>query len=371
MLLEWILSGMIGLIIGVLFQDALTRFTKTIKDFILSTYYSIADPPIKNPSKCFSFGKRMSTVIIKDGDGRKEYEAENIRTGIVTECCDGGEYAEEVDYFLTKTVEEIEEKKTVFHQPVPWNGKTIALYEFCTNRSDEREKMTLDLFLASNDYYHTYSVITHMHDECPETGRAFSDYIDQYDFTQTMGRYDLPNSIGVCLQVFTRDYKTVFAKRSISSGFRPGENDVSVVEGFSTSDVVDGRVDIFSVARRGCREELCELNDDEMSVHFLGFFFDKKYNQWNIVGVVDLSITHNELIKRRNSGVDGRWELKELTFVNQNLDDIIVFLTTHNIWDMGLATAYYSLLYKMYGRKRIDKIIEKYEGLKTGEKQFL
>jgi len=359
MIVEWILSGFVGLIIGILLQDPLVKLYESIKNSIKRKYYTHKKGTNLTTSE-FEFGDRKTSVIVIDGDGRKEYSKRNIQARLNNSNDIPSPYQQEIDYFLCKT-NALFSKMAQNNQSIPWNGKTISLTEYSLSRVDTSEDMTLDLELVLNEYYTTYSVITNLDEVCPSTNRSFSQYISAFDFTEPKSRYELPNSIGVCIQVFTKDYKTIFTRRSFSSGFRPGEYDVSVVEGLNLSDAHNGHIDFSEVVKRGCCEELCELQDSELRVHLLGLFFDKKYNQWNIVGTVDLGISSEEIITRRNSGVDGKWELKSIDFINQDLKDIIVYLLTHKMWDMGVVTTYFALLYKlMCSRDQINKMIKKY-----------
>ena len=145
-------------------------------------------------------------------------------------------------------------------------------------------------------------------------------------------------------------------------GYRAGEYDISVVEGLNESDISnDNKINFYAVAKRSINEEICELSESEMAIHLLGLLFDKQYNQWNIIGVADLKIPYTEVNRRRRSGVSGRWELRELSFVNLDLGEIFDFLSKHKIWDMGLVTNYLALVFKQFNRNSINRMIEKYQ----------
>lgn len=351
--LEAVISGIIGIVLGVILQEPIKRFVDKVVRFFDKLFTTK-----KMTNEGFRFGNKETAVRFLDGNGRKEYES--IEVGVVNDICDGGEFGEEVKYFYEATIAELDKEREEGHSKTEWDGLELALRTYSIGRSEANESMLLNLALARNTHFKTKSVITKLNDVCPLTNRRLKDYIEKYDF-EAAGYYDLPNSIGVCLQVFTKDFYTIFGRRSDVCSYRAGEYDVSVVEAFRNDDIVNEKVDVWAVARRACCEELCELADNEMQIHLLGITFDKEYAQWNIIGVVNLTITCEELLTRRNSGVDGRWETKEINPVKNNLEDVIKDVVSHKIWDTGLATVYYSMLYQMHTRDRINKVIEKYQ----------
>ena len=359
MILEWIFSAFVGIIIGAIFQDSFASLFNTIKSFIKSFFCRFTKGDLCKAA-VFNYGKRSTSVIIMDGNGKEAYEADNIKAIIYDQIYSESDYRTELEYFRKITDERLADRKAA-GLSIPWNGKTLSLLEYRIERSASKGKMILDLSLALNEYYNTYSVITNLDQKCPETNRKLNQYIEDYDFTEPVGQYGLPNSVGICLQVITKDYKTIIARRSLVSGFRPEKYDASIVEGLNESDIVNGNIDFYSVAKRSVREEICDLEDSEIRTHLLGFLFDKHFNQWNVVGVVELTITHDEVVRRRNTGVSGRWELKELNFLTLSIKEVISFLSTHEIWDTGRAVVYFALVYKFHDRKIINKMIEKYQ----------
>ena len=114
------------------------------------------------------------------------------------------------------------------------------------------------------------------------------------------------------------------------------------------------------MAIRGLQEEIGNIPKEKISVDLLGFVFDKKYNQWNIIGQIYINLTQDELIKRRNSGSGGKWELKSIDFVPFTPKETVAYLATHRIWDMGLVTTYFSLVWAGYSKDSIDQQINKH-----------
>ena len=173
--------------------------------------------------------------------------------------------------------------------------------------------------------------------------------------------YPLPNSVGICLCVRTKDNKLIFAVRSAESGYRPGESDVSVVEGLNPQyDMKLHSLDLSSACYRAVYEEIGNIEEEKVEISVLGLVFDKAYNQWNFIGDVYINMTQDELIARRNSGASGKWELKALDFVRFHPKDIFQYLSTHQMWNMGIVTVYFTLVYNGFSKVSLDKYIKQY-----------
>ena len=154
MFVEWILSGFVGMIIGVIFQPPLQKILSTVWRALQKNYYTHRkDKDIAVGSE-FSFGKKQTCVIIIDGDGREEYRSGNIRADIRSTLQIDSEYKDTCSYFIERTNNEMNRKKAA-GEPVPWNGKTLSLQDYYISRSDTGENMLIKLGLAMNDYYTT------------------------------------------------------------------------------------------------------------------------------------------------------------------------------------------------------------------------
>ena len=159
----------------------------------------------------------------------------------------------------------------------------------------------------------------------------------------------------------TADDKAVFAVRLNSSGFRPGENDVSIVEGVNPLLDINGHSIMFDkIAKCAVQEEICDVDESNINASILGMVFDKEYNQWNIIGCINLKLTQDEIIKRRNRGVSGKWELRTLDFQQFSPKDLMRYLSTHKMWDMGMVAIYFSLIYNHFTVETIEKYARKY-----------
>ena len=359
MFISELASALLGLIVGVILQDPITRLYRNIKKWFRKVFYRLKPNKENMTDGCFILGSRNTSVYVLDGDGYRAFLPQNIEIDIVDGNKDYGEYAEEVNYFYRLTVEDLETRRKNGEDALPWDGATLSLAKYAISRTADSEEFRIRITLATNTYYYTFSVINHLNDICPATGRQMARYIEDYQFQQS-NKYHLPNSVGVCFQVVTKDYFTVFSRRASSSGFRPGESDCSIVEGLNQQDISNHSINLEEVALRAFQEEICDARKEELEISILGLVFDKQYNQWNFIGLINCGLTQKDIIRRRNSGTSGKWELT-IDFIQMDLKKIMVFLSSHKMWDMGLVTLYFSLIQGGgFSKKKIDQMISSY-----------
>ena len=343
----------VGMVISTIFQDSLNQLYSRLRKFVFRLFYRKKGNALFQ-NRTFVIAGRPTNVVVIDGDGYRTFENENLHVHVSENlpCA----LPKEVVAFREKTVTELEERKQR-GESVPWNGKTLSLFKYIVSRTEDFEAYQLDVHLAKNDYYTTFATI-HNLDSGNPTLREL--YIDPYSF-ENNAVYELPNAIGICLCVRTKDNKIIFAVRSSDSGYRPGESDVSVVEGINPQyDLKAHSLDLLEACNRSIDEEIGNIERKKITVSVLGLVFDKEYNQWNFIGDAYVDMTQDELLSRRNSGTSGRWELKSLDFVKFCPKDIFRYLSTHKMWDMGFVTVYFTLVYNGYSKERLDKLIKKY-----------
>lgn len=341
----------LGMIITVVFQDYITDIWLRIKK---------AHRKVVNKGKKvmlnyqeFFWGNRKTDIVVIDGDGYRAFSDTDIVIKI--EENDTPSWPDDVICLFNDTLARFRESEAV-GESIPWNGAVLSLYKYRVSRTADTESYAVNLFLRKSNYYWTYSTIQNLATGKPSLREK---YIDTYVF-ENDNIYELPNSVGLCLLVITKDNKAIFAKRSNSSGFRPGEFDVSVVEGINPElDVINRTMSFTSMAIRAIQEEIGDIDKSKMEVDILGVVFDKGYNQWNAIGCCNIGLECDEIIKRRNSGASGKWELTDLVFITFSPKDVICFLSKNKVWDMGMITAYYSLARNGYSKKKIDEWILK------------
>lgn len=213
---------------------------------------------------------------------------------------------------------------------VPWNGKLYSLKSFEVSRTPDQEDNLLKLYLYSVDYYTVSAVIKNLHTEYGNGRTLYQEYIQNYRF-ENHESYDLPCGFGMVLSVVTKDQYIIFCQRDDNSGFRSGESDISIVEGVNPAlDNING-LNWHSIAKRALSEEICKVGnrgipETEVDVNILGLIFDKQYNQWNLCGCIEIEQTSQELIALRNSGIPGKWELKNIDFVPCEPEDVMKYL---------------------------------------------
>lgn len=318
-------------------------------------------PPMKRkkgdnlePPYTFTLDKRETSVVVIDGDGEDRINSENIRVHITESI--SPPWPEEVEQYYVKTESEMR-RKDERGEKVPWNGPVFSLRSYSIGRTSGYEEKTIDLFFVLTRYYWIYSTI---HNLGSGRGSLRKKYIDNFLFDND-STYILPNGFGICMQVRTSDNKAIFAVRSNSCGFRPGENDVSVVEGLNpVKDYNGGKINFDEITKRALREEICKFEEKETSIALLGMIFDEEYNQWNIIGFINLKLTEDEILKRRNKGTSDKWELQSLNFIPFTLEDIMFYLSTHPMWDAGLVTVYFSLVYNRFKDKEIEECAKRF-----------
>lgn len=312
--------------------------------------------------KEFILGNRKTSVVVIDGDGYKIIDSNNIRAHVSKPT--SRKWPEEVEQYYAKSLLEIQEKEEKGENNL-WDGPIFSLRKYRIRRITDLEENAIELHLEEFGFYRVHSTISNL-GSGPDSLRQ--KYIDSFDFDSGL-IYELPNAIGIAMLIKTRDNKAIFVTRSNSSGYRPGEHDVSVVEGVQPKFDYDGDTISFEkVAKRATIEEICGKDkdgtedkiQDKIDVSILGFVFDKEYNQWNIIGFIDLRLTQDEIVQRRNSGISGKWELTSLDFIEFTLKDIMEYLSKHKMWDMGLVTTYFSLVYNHHSSKMIQEYAKGY-----------
>ena len=117
-------------------------------------------------------------------------------------------------------------------------------------------------------------------------------------------KYTIPNAMGLALMVVTKDDKLIFSRRSSKRRVRSNEFDCSIVEGLIP--IVDKEIGgiytnydytmedyIDLECRRAFYEEICV--DTNIKTSIFGLILDRKYGQWNLVGMIRSRLTSREI----------------------------------------------------------------------------
>lgn len=352
-----ITSGIIGIVLGVLLEDPIKGVYSSIIKACRRRYYKLF-PARDLHSSAFFFGGRETSVTVIDGNGRALYDPKNIVCIVVPK---PQAQVSAVDYWYSKLSDD-HDRQADGGGFTTWDGLLFSLLKFDISRTAGDENPVLRLYVYQTHYSLVSAVINNLDREVPTQTEKLSDYIDNFKF-RPMEPYILPNGIGVAATVITRDNKIVFVRRSERSGFRPGESDISIVEGlFPREDHTHQGINFRDVFSRGFNEEICEIDQeaDELDISILGLVFDRKYNQWNIIGTISSSLTQEEIISRHNSGTLGKWELSRLDFVDFSIRDVLLYCSSHEMWDMALVDLYFSLVFHGHSKKKIDAQIARH-----------
>src|SRR5258708_8730497 len=236
-----------------------------------------------------------------------------------------------------------------------WNSTSmVALSDYKISRSLAREDPVIRLETCITDYA-TFAATVLQLDKEIEKPIGQDDHLLstlRREFFPTAAsitksvRDPLPflaNGVGVMLLGFTDDNKVLLGRRHHESRARPGERDVSVVEGMDSNFDSDGtdRLDIYLTAVRGCPEELgITVAPEDISI--LGFAVDMTYYQWNFLGLVETRSTAAEVVANQILHAKDRWEGK---LEPGDLDPARIFerLQQDKIWALGLITIYLAL----------------------------
>ncbi|CCH89515.1 protein of unknown function [Modestobacter italicus] len=181
-----------------------------------------------------------------------------------------------------------------------WNSETlVSLLGYRITRTGAREDSQLLLSACPTDYATFTATVTGLDDDIEVTGpdgaltttSVRQQYL--YDEAVTAEAIDRPvpelaNGLGVALLVFTDDDKVILARRRTTARARPGERDVSVVEGMHTEHDRSSAdaLDVVSAAVRGCEEEL-GIQVGRRDVKILALGVDMTYYQWSFLGLVN------------------------------------------------------------------------------------
>ncbi len=295
----------------------------------------------------------LTSVYLVEGDGHLVIEPQNVRVNVRSARAElPAVISARRDKIARKLAASTRSNERIVS---PWNSANmIALTAYRISRTAEREDSVLQLDTCLSDYATFAATVLHLDDEIdisPAGGKRSVTTLRQKFFPSDMAiiesvRRPLPflaNGVGITLLAFTDDDKVLLTHRRLESRARPGECDVTVVEGIDANfDAIgSGRLDIGATALRGCREELgVEVSARDVSI--LAFGVDMTYYQWNFMGMVEIKLTADEVMAQHALHAKDRWEGKVEPV---KLDAVSVFerMRQEKIWDCGLVTAYLAL----------------------------
>lgn len=311
-LISSLVGGIIGLILGVVFEEPLTAAKKSLCKRV-RTVFLRKRLVIQNP-QTFTLGNLKTAWLVIDGNGELAYTPETIKCRVEISPIT---LPPEIQALRT-SIEKRERMEKGKGQNYKWNGPLYALERYAIGRTVPDENLEVVFTFRPTDYFTFQATVASLDvnlSKPPATLTLRQKYLQNQDLSQPLPF--LANGFGVVLVIITGDQKIILSRRHDRSGVRPGEVDVSVVEGLHPLDrsIKQRTPDLYHAAIRGAQEELgIELVQDDIT--FLGFGVDVEYYQWNILGMARTSDTATQILERRKRGVGGKWELKTLEIID-------------------------------------------------------
>ena len=310
---------------------------------------------------CFSFGQKMTTGMILDGDGVAIYLPQRIRTHY------SPVEAELPDELRTRRdqIQREQDQKRESKLPFYWNGDIYALDRFVISREPIHEEMTLDLWFRPSDYY-TFQATNMSLDDPDLRERYLGEDVDWYE---TIPHFS--HSFGTSLSVVTTDGYVILTQRSSRQGSNAGYYSISANEGLSRPldrGTHSEAPDLYRCAIRGLAEELGlhEPHDFAASdITFLTFEVDTQYALWGVLGMLKVRRTVAELIAVRQSGIKDKIEHSKIIPVPFTPKEVCAAVFSQENWTPGgLICLYHSLVHE-FGRESVNQEIASYAQTKT------
>jgi hypothetical protein len=239
-----------------------------------------------------------------------------------------------------------------------WNSAhLVALNQYRISRTPARDDVALHVDVHVTDYAAFAATVLALDAEIQITGA------DGRRVASTLRRHFLPteaavaaairhpcpflaNGVGVVLLGFTDDDKVLLTRRRGGTRARPGQRDVTVVEGIhATHDLVAAeRIDVYRTAIRGCREEL-GVPVASSDVRILAFGVDMSYYQWNFLGVVEFRQSAREVMESHALHARDRWEGR-IQPVPADPQAVFEQLRQEGAWDTAVVTTYLAFCHR-------------------------
>lgn len=294
-------------------------------------------------------GRRTGVYLI-EGDGETVLEPQHVTINLRSSEIDLPPIIAELQQRIAARLEV--PQPSVGRGVAPWNSPAmVALTGYRKGRTPIQEHAVINLDMHVNDYATFAATVLSLDSDLekvtPDGLRVQTTLRREYlptpaDIHRAVDKPIpfLANGVGIVLLAFTDDEKVILTRRRESSRARPGQRDVSVVEGIHAVHDASGssRVDAYLTAVRACREELgvSVTNND---VRLLGFGVDMKYYQWNFFGMVELGCTSDEAMELHAMNAKDRWE-GQIQATAANPVTVFEQLHSDGTWDTALAATY-------------------------------
>lgn len=347
-------SAVIGIVVGLLCEKQLEAAWSRIRRYVGVKFRARAvEPPTP---ETFSLGRRAFSFLVIDGDGEGAYTRDTITTMVMS---DSVALPSEVEKLKT-SIAEREATKKAQGLPAAWNGPQYSLVRYAISRTIPDEHLAVSLTFAPSDYYSFQATVVSL-DANLLAPPAVLNLRQKYLVGQELSRPIpfLAQGFGVALVAISSDDKLILGWRSADSGARPGELDVTVVEGVHpVLDRADDSPapDLYKTAVRGAWEE-AGFEIQRNQVTFLGLGLDTEYYQWNLLGLMRLDYAGTVALERRRRGTGGKWETRRFDVLSAEPTAAFRFLSGQRMWSVGWVAVYWALVH-IYGRRQVDEAAE-------------
>lgn len=348
-MLEILVGGVMGVVLTITLEEPLRRLKTNTERKVKSVIYK---NKLLEKSDFFKIGNHMTKFYICDGNGIDYLNRDNIETFVEDENIN-------MPSDLSDLIENVEEEQNILYSnnssEYCWNGPLMSLKKHVITRTKQYENMRVRLTFSPSNYY-TFIALNRNLDKNLIDGETIrSKYISNQPLDKPI--VQLANGFGVAIVLITSDNKVILTKRSNSSGVRPGELDVSVVEAVHMpSDMGAGGSlkgpDLYKTATRGIEEEI-GINIDTQNIKLLGYGVDYQYYQWNMIGIAECNFTKDYIIDNRTRGISGKWELENIEFYEFKPREILNLVKNKDMWDTAKVALYWALVNR-YGKNEVD-----------------
>ncbi|WP_422734430.1 hypothetical protein ACN26Y_05670 [Micromonospora sp. WMMD558] len=310
-----------------------------------------------------SIGRYTTEVHLIEGDGQTVFEPDNIAVNFRQVRAD---LPPAIARARHRAIRQLAREKSNTQGGVAnWNSTSlVALSRYHTSRTAPWEDVTLRLEGLATDYATFMATALSLDSEFerPDASGNLArttlrrEYFPNQDSVASAIHRPIPalaNGIGVTILAFTDDAKVILAQRRPTARARPGQRDLSIVEGIHSDhdSIGGGRLSILNTAIRGCWEELGVRASAE-DFKFLAFGVDMRFYQWNFFGLANLGHTSEQIARLHSIHAKDRWEGK-LQFVDADPGQVFERLRQDGTWDTALVTTYLAFCSKIgIGRTR-------------------
>lgn len=253
--------------------------------------------------------------------------------------------------------------KAAAQEPHSWDGPIFRMKAWDLTPGPDGERMTLVLQVESGKYFDF--VITHLslHKIQVRTadGRELSAW-DKYiapHHAEFNGQPNpnLSNMFGVSLTAVTADGHVILHRRSKRNAVVPDFMHVSVAE--TTKAPTDAEQErgllVYNAAVRGLSEELCISNFDRDKVEFLALIYSRELAQFDLVGMVQLPFTRDEMKQKIAGCRDNEYENERMKFIPFNPASIAAFMQQEPNWSPFAVASLLAALQYEFGSAAVDR----------------